>query len=204
MTSKKQKSKIKKSGNPAKRSQRTTSASRWNDTITHEVALPSGNVCLVKRPGLPELLAANIFTDDTIDLITRGIANAQLRMEGKPVLEEESDDEIINGVINSPDKIAKMFEMFDKTLVYAVVEPRVAYHKDDDGKLIPMKDRDPDVVYTDRVLEEDKIFIFQYVSGGSSDLSRFRETIGDALADLSDGQGVQAAPEHNPEGEGRL
>ena len=199
MTSKKQKSKIKKSGNPARRSQRTTSASRWNDTITHEVALPSGNVCLVKRPGLPELLAANIFTDDTIDLITRGIANAQLRMEGKPVLEEESDVEI-----NSPDKIAKMFEMFDKTLVYAVVEPRVAYHKDDEGKLIPMKDRDPDVVYTDRVLEEDKIFIFQYVSGGSSDLSRFRETIGDALADLSNGQGVQAAPEHNPQGEGRL
>lgn len=204
MTSKKQKSKNKKSGNPAKRGRRTTSASRWNDTITHEVTLPSGNVCLVKRPGLPELLAANIFTDDTIDLITRGITNAQLRMEGKPVLEEESDDEILNGVISSPDKIAKMFEMFDKTLVYAVVEPRVAYHKDDAGNIIQMKDRDPDIVYTDRVLEEDKIFIFQYVSGGSSDLTRFRETIDDALADLSNGEGVQAAPEHDSEGEGRL
>ena len=192
MTSKKQKKKG-QSGDPRK-VKRPTAANRWNANIQHELTLPSGNVCLVKRPGLLELLGADIFTDDMISLVSKEIANAKLRMEGKPIVDGNPEEEV-DEIMNDPKRVAQMFEMFDRTLVYAVVEPRVEYHKDDAGNVIPWEDRNPDAVYTDQVLDTDKTFIFQYVSGGSSDLNRFRQATGFAMADVSDGQGVQADPE---------
>lgn len=196
MASKKRK---KQHGNPAAAPQASrrsiTPASQWGKVAAFDLALPSGNVALVRRPGLVELLGAGIFPDEVLAIINKSIEDAKKRAMNQPVEPDKTPEDIVKETAEDPKKLASMYRIFDLTCAYAVVEPRVAYHMREGSdpenlEVIPEADRDPNIVYTDRIVDSDKIFIFNFVVGGSNDLSRFRKEQLAAVAAVSNGEGV--------------
>lgn len=181
-----------------------TKASQWKTKAPVQgisLELPSGNVCLA-RPVRPEAFLESGMIPDALSGM---IASAINSKKGLPPskIEEITED---------PAKMAAALELFDRALVFVVVEPQVemppicdaegctetyaggqgvhisrkhpGYHKYVDPA------RDPDILYADVVDMEDKQFIFQWAIGGSTDVSRFRDELESELAALQPGEGV--------------
>ena len=182
---------------PQPRVSHVTAAREWRRTVHMELPLPSGNVCLVRRPGLPELLSSGIFPDDALKIVQESMDTARARTSGREP--EKTEDELLEKMLEDPKQIATLWDAFDRVTVYAVVEPVVKYHLADDNTVIPFKDRMVNALYTDMIDPDDKIHIFNFVCGGTSDVNRFREEQLALMADLSDGTDVQAAAESGSE-----
>lgn len=142
-----------------------------------DLTLPSGNVCLVKRPGLPELIAQGVIPDTLMPFAQEAVKNAET---GRP--DHDANNSKIAELMSAPGGMDAMFEAMDRVSALCVIEPPVRYHKQDDGRgnwiELGEGDRDPEVLYTDEVDFDDKVFIFTYVVGGTSDLESFRKATG--------------------------
>lgn len=196
-----------KSGNPKKRS----TASTWKRNKGEELELPSGNVALVKRPGPAALLNQGIMPDTLMPIVQKAIRTGQ-------GLKPEDTSEMLN----DPAAIADMLDAMDKLLVSVVVEPKVAYHQHQviptaiaattnvdslPWRPIPDEARNgghcdecgqthlsgDDVIYSDEVEMDDKMFIFNYAVGGTRSLERFREEHGSIMGDLSTESGDEGS-----------
>jgi hypothetical protein len=204
------------SGNPATRAKQAkvkkqktaTSASAWKKNDSHAlIELPSGNVAKIRRPGIPELMAAKVLPDSITPMAQSAIDKAQ----GKPVEEAST---ILKEEDFSIDEIAEMVDAFDKIAEMVFVEPPVRFHKVEVGKRvapgkkegspdrtfsvyedIQEEDRDDDYVYTDDIDMEDKVFVFNYAVGGTPDLERFRREYGASMGGVSSGEGVEVSAE---------
>lgn len=185
-----------KSGNPAKAAKQVSSAKAWKSkTARMELELPSGEVCLVKRPGLPQLIAANVMPDMLSSLAQNAVDVGQ--NGGK--LPENLEQKIMQETMSSPDGLEKMLLGFARITSFCVVEPTVVFHQrkvdedDPDSKWedIPEEDRDEDILYTDEVDMQDQMFIFNFVVGGSSDLTDFRQKLGESVDRLELEQGAE-------------
>jgi hypothetical protein len=55
--------------------------------------------------------------------------------------------------------------------------------------------RDDELVYVDEVAEEDKMFLFQVVTGGTTDVESFREELGSTMDDIRGRQDVELPAE---------
>lgn len=189
-----------------------TSAKQWKKNTGIELELPSGNTCLVKRPGMEKLLTAGILPDNMTPIALEAIKKAE--SPGKPQdhkkkAEPDLDPEMMRKFLEEEDAVVSIFASFDKVTAMCVVQPPVAYHmrpilddagnevKDEKGKTkmeeVPLNERDEDLLYTDDIDVDDKTFIFNYVVGGSSDLEQFRHEYGDALATVSTGEDVEVS-----------
>jgi hypothetical protein len=111
------------------------------------------------------------------------------------------------------DKLLAAFDLMERVTEYVVVQPHVIrpVQRDESGNPITRqvidresgepkfskngepvteeleldeRDRDPDQVYTDMVDPTDKVYIFQYVVGGVSDLQQFRQEFSQTLGNL--------------------
>lgn len=163
------------SGSKTRAKRQVTSAKAWNGKTTdgHDLELPSGNICLVKRPGLPELLARGILPDSLTGIAKRAVD------AGKSGKQKKSTDEMMaefnQQAMSDPTMRADLFDTFDKITEFCVLEPQVAFYKDADGNIVPQEERDEDILYTDQIDFDDKVFIFYYVAGGTRDLEEFRK-----------------------------
>lgn len=179
-------SKGKSKGNPAKKE--VSSARGWKKNKGEELELPSGNVALVKRPGPQALLSKGILPDTLMPIVQQAIRS------GKGLKPQDIGDSL-----KDPDAIVSMLDAMDRLLVEVVVEPKVAYHKrlvDDIWEIIPVAERNEDeLIYTDDVDEEDKMFVFNYAVGGTRDLERFRSEQAARMGDLSNVSGNEDSPE---------
>lgn len=185
-------------------SSKVTSAKNWKKPGNHELTLPSGNVALVKRPGLEKLLMAGILPDSLTPIAMEAVASAQTGVKkpaDRKAKKGETDDgmspELMKKFLEKEGALQDIFAAFDKVTAMCVVEPKVEYHmrqvldedksprKGVDGKdvweEIPADERDEDALYTDDVDHQDKEFIFEFVSGGDPDIARFRDS-GDDVA----------------------
>lgn len=171
-------------------------ASAFKKKKTTPVELPSGNLMVLRRPGMERFLSAGYLPDKLAAVIRREIASMSPKpTKASDILEEMDENDI-----------TEMMYAMDRVAAEAAVEPHVCWHmrlvldatgnpqyeQDKDGKstkrevveVIPEEERSEDFVYTDELELEDKQFIFQYAVGGSADLSRFRAesaTVVDAL-----------------------
>lgn len=138
-----------------------------------ELELPSTdddgehNCCLVKRPGPQGLVAAGII--DGIDTLT-GIAGSHAATDPKKSVEE---------MLKDPAKLKAAMDLIDKVVVHCVVDPDVQFPPTDGSP------RDPEVTYVDDVDPEDKMFILQWVLGGTHDWEAFRRETQQSLGDLA-------------------
>jgi hypothetical protein len=145
----------------------------WKRSKGEDLELPSGNIALVKRPGMLEFIKKGIVPDTLMPTVDEAVR------KGKGLPPNQATD-----LLKDPAKLAAMEEMTDRVLCAVVVDPAVTFHKrqvegnEDEWEDIPEEDRDENLLYSDEVDLEDKMFIFQYAVGGTRDLERFREESG--------------------------
>lgn len=150
-----------------------TDAKSWKkkeEKKGYELPLPSGNVCLVTRPGPEVFLKQGGVPNGLLGIVLPLLEEAQEKGkqgDGAP-LPDEAMVELQKAITADPAKLADMFEMVDNITVQCVLEPLVSP--------APPKGtaRDPELLYVDEVDFEDKIFIFQFAVGGTADLEQFR------------------------------
>lgn len=141
---------------------------------TQYTDLPSGNTVKVRPIPITDLLAENILPD----ALTAMVQEMLSKQDGtaKPEVSQEE----VHSLMASPQKIAEMFDIFDRVAAKVVVEPDCQYHRrlvegsDTEWETIPEEERDEEVLYADDMDFDDKSFLFQFAVGGTKDLERFR------------------------------
>lgn len=175
-----------------------TSADAWvSKTVggdDEDIRLPSGNVARVRRVGPEAFLTQDLMPDTITPIVEKAI-------ESKKGLKPRQQAELVE----DPEKLGALMEMLDRTLCYAVVQPTVLMppvcaecgelnstttpqHKDesrDDYHTFEPLPRQAGVLYADRVDLEDKMFIMNFVVGGTRDLQQFRREFGAGMAGMA-------------------
>lgn len=167
-----------------------TSADQWVSKTAgddEDVRLPSGNVARVRRVGPEAFLTQGIMPDSVSPIVEKAIRS-------KKGLRPQEQAEMVK----DPKQLGALMEMLDRTLCYAVLQPEVVMppactvcgeldssqvevHHDqslsDFHRFVP-GERQPGKLYADRVDLEDKMFVLNFVVGGTRDLERFRGELG--------------------------
>lgn len=127
----------------------------------HELTVPSGQDCLVRRPGVEPLIEIGLL--DKVDGLTGLVDQKHI----KRVKGEKSVD--IDSLAKDKDSLLNVIKTVNDIIVHVVVEPEVLPVPEEGTK------RDPESVYVDDIDLNDKMFIFNYAIGGTSDLEQFRQ-----------------------------
>ena len=164
----------------------------WKRNKGEDLLLPSGNTAFVKRPGPTAFLTQGLLPDNLTPIVQEAIS------KGKGLKKEKMVE-----MTSTPEGIASMLDAMDRVLVSVVIEPKVLYHRrltvDGEGEPIlnngkevfediPEDDRDDELLYTDDVDIDDKMFVFNFAVGGTRDLERFREEHTAGMGDLYPGE----------------
>lgn len=147
-----------------------------------ELDLPSGNQCLVVRPGVQGLIKAGIL--DSLDTLT-----SIVQVDHLDANDPKSMARAVHKAAEAPEKLLEGMAIVDKTIVHVVKEPSVGFHTE-----LKAGEVAPDVFVEDVDLD-DKMFIFQFVVGGTRDLEAFRATREAVLGGLQDGAALPVSPE---------
>lgn len=165
----------------------------WGRELLIDLTVPSGALCQVKRPGIPGLIKAGVL--DSLDALT-GIVQTDHLDRVKEGKDPKVTAEEMKALARDKGRIIQALELTDKVAEYVIVQPDVVRPierdargnamLDDDGNEIALPDerRDPACVYTDMIGLEDKMYIFQFVVGGVTDLETFRKEFSETLGSL--------------------
>jgi hypothetical protein len=195
----------KSTDSPTKRSNRRTSATKmgpsdavvsaddkyaatkWGGETTVDLEVPSGQVCLARRPGLNGLLKAGVLHD--IDPLLPLVDEHVARVEGQQADAEEKMNRKILDIFKDEKKFATIQHMLDRMLCYVVIKPQILHTPDD------ITQRQPDKIYADMIDLEDKLFILDWSLGGAEDVAQFREKFQAALGNLASLERNESATE---------
>lgn len=136
-----------------------------------DLVVPSGALCRVKRPGPMGLIKMGLL--DSLDSLTSLVQTEHFdRAEGRAKL---SDADAIRDFAANSEKVQAGFELIDKITCGVVIEPEISpIPLDAEGHPLPREEWDPNLTYVDSVELHDKIYIMQFVVGGTPDLESFR------------------------------
>jgi hypothetical protein len=164
-------------------------ATAWGVEQFVDLMVPSGQMCQVRRPGTEGLMRMGLL-DKTKGLMALVDTKHIKRVKGS-VDQKAVSEKVAQEISNNPEKINELMSTIDKIVKYVVIQPELAlpFKISPSGEEIALLDseREQGVIYTDFISLEDRMFLFQYAVGGSSDLERFRGEFGESLASLSDG-----------------
>lgn len=193
-----------KSGNPAKAAQeaealRISQVGDFKKRIGGIIELPSGFMVKVKNPGgLRAFLNTGLIPNSLMGIIQKGLDKGS----GKGIAAEIVKD----GKIDS-EMLTDMMQMMDGIACKVIVEPRIypTLTENDllewnDNHLDDRKDsveelRQDDRLYADELPDDDKMFLFQWISGGTRDLETFRKQHAAGVDALSASTGDAPTPE---------
>lgn len=147
-------------GNYYSQSQFAPTAWGCGDAGPEALTMPSGQRVLVRRIGMSALMKRGLIPD--LDYLGKLVGSEVIPQEGNA----RSDVDVKS---MDSDKLAELIDVMDRVVVETVVEPKVAMTPNDSTK------REANVVYTDLIDQEDKVFLFNFTLGGTRDLERFRE-----------------------------
>lgn len=157
-----------------------TTASAWRKQTTEGTPLvvPSGNTCLVRPSSGLDMFVRNGSIPNSLMPIVQEAIN-----KGRPPKTEDLSIE------NNPNLLADILELTDTACIFMVMEPIVKpVPRDDEGEVIPHSRREKgDYLYVDDIDFEDKMFIFNWAVGGTSDLEKFREELGAGMEPVPGG-----------------
>ena len=152
-----------KSGNPATRAAQAKATSSIADIKSKKyttLELPSGITIKVRNPGgMSAFMTNGTIPNSLMGVIQKSVA-AGTTPSAEEILPEGGVDQKF---------IIELSGMLNNILVMCAVEPVVQPVPEDEA------DRDDELLYADEFPEEDKMFIFQWVSGGTKDLESFRQ-----------------------------
>lgn len=162
------------------------------------IQLPSGLVARMKRVDLQMLVLQGNVHNPLMEIVGEALEKGKKADIASMVGVE--DDKLDLDTIND------MFEMVNHIVTECMVDPKVypeptveeleAYNEEnsDDPLDDPIQLREPELLYVNEIDAEDKMFIFQWSIGGTTDVAQFREEAGaslDAVA-KSEGGGAKA------------
>ena len=151
-----------------------------------DLEVPSGQMCLVKRPGVEGLLREGVLRD--IDSFTALVNTEHIEKKGKKAGKPADSTQAVAKLMQDPEKVANMMHTIDRVITHVVIKPRVEMTPNDPTR------RKKDIVYADQIDINDKMFIFNFVVGGSRDIERFLEERDSALGNLDVGEAVEDSP----------
>lgn len=173
-----------------------TSAKEWKAKAQegYELAVPSGNVALVRPVGMQAFLDKGLIPNSL-----REIAMEAIKGKKAPKLKMDDLDE---------EQIVNMMSLFDSVTVHCVIQPEVVpvplwqnMDPDDDyyteneellGRPVPYKRREEvDALWVDDVDIQDKMFIFQFACGGTRSVEQFREEYERSMERISGGEDLE-------------
>jgi len=138
---------------------RVSAVGDFKQRLGGTIELPSGFVVKVRNPGgLRVFMESGTIPNSLMSIVQESLD------KGKKLTEQD----LMNDGELDPQMIKDMMELNDQVAMKVLVEPKV--HP------IPEKeeDRNEDLLYVDELPEEDKLFLFQWVTGGTRNLERFR------------------------------
>lgn len=148
-------------------------ATHWGSGV-EDLLLPSGQLCLVQRPGIQGLMAAGLLneTDSLTALVSAG---NKARTRKAPTIKAED-------IATDPKAMADILALMDRVVCYVVLKPKI--------ELTPANpsDMEAGVIYVSSVDLDDKMFLFNYAVGGTRDLERFRKEHAAVVGSVDDGE----------------
>lgn len=169
------------SRNPAKK---PTSVSSWKKTAEVPILeLPSGNFIRVKKVGLQALMSTGMLPNSLMSFAQKAVDKGKGQAAQGP-----TEDELMS-LMGNPEKVAEIGKFMDSLLCHVATEPEVNPIPDEGVE------RDPGLLYVDEVDEEDKMFIFQVVTGGTTDIEAFRIETGSTMAAIRGREDVELPSE---------
>lgn len=174
------------SGNPAKRAAdeaqksevQVSTAKSFKQKKGQVIELPSGNVVRAQRAGLQSFLLKGNVPNGLMTIVSESLEKGKTMDVSKMVGEEGQVD---------MDMVKEMYEVTNALVIACMIEPKVepvptdedleVYNaKHPDAVLEDVNDlRDDELLYVDELDDEDKMFLFQWCSGGTDDVATFRE-----------------------------
>jgi hypothetical protein len=161
----------------------------WGGDKYQDVEVPSGQVCLIQRLDMQALMEAGVLT--RIDALTVLVDNKHVSRKAKGGKNSKKSQEMQNDltmkqIMNDPEKFKEVLEVVDRVIMAVVIAPKLHEVPEDND------DRKPDLVYIDTVDLTDKMFLLQYVMGGTSGIARFRGELQQYADDLADVDTVES------------
>lgn len=148
-----------------------------------DVTVPSGQTCLVRRPGMEGLMKAGVLHN--VDSLSQVVNEKHLkRVAGKA---EEAPDIDMSSLMKDDEGMAEVLNVVDKVICYVVVKPEVHRTPDDSTR------RQPGVVYADMIDLVDKMALFNFAVGGTREMESFRGGLLDVVGGLEAGEGVHVS-----------
>lgn len=192
-----------RSGNPAKKAaaakkKAASSASDFKKRKAGQfLALPSGLTVRAKRVELQTFILQGNVPNPLMEIVSEALEKGNQTDLKRMVGDAEGKVDI--------EAVREMYGMVDSVVMACVIEPKVhplptrddlsVWNEEhpDEIYLDPDDLRSDDRVYIDEVEDEDKMFLFQWSSGGTEDVARFREEARADMATLAEIQGAGAA-----------
>lgn len=183
----------------------------WGKPQSFEFTTPSGQVCLMRRLEVEDLVElgtlsdvdrlTNLVNDDHIQP-TKGRGQPQDRLPKKLTAAqvEKQHAAMMQNIISNKEDFRLLSWVMDGIVCSAVMEPHLvtAYlGARDDATRIPVEGRHPGLIYADSVPFNDRMAIMNTALGGLEDLARFREGSEQGVGDL-EGQPGDAMPSERP------
>lgn len=165
-----------------------TNANAWRQANNQgtELKLPSGNTCLVRKAmGLQVFLRDGQIPNALMELVEKATS------KGKPPSGQKTEELSAEDLLKNPKNLQSIIELCDNVCVEVLMEPKVLpVPRDEEGKDLPMPHRETtnDFLWVDEVDFEDKMFIFNWAVGGTSNWEKFRGELSEHVGDVSGGQ----------------
>lgn len=159
----------------------------WGREHTCDLTVPSGQLCEVRRPGITGLIKAGLL--DSLDALTGLVQTEHIdRVEPSPDGEKRKIELAdMADLMKDPQRLEVAMKLVERVVCYVVVQPRLALPPEEGAE------REQGVVYVDSVDIEDQFFIFNFVLGGTEDLTAFRAEFGANVAGLEAFANVQSS-----------
>lgn len=148
-----------------------------------DLTVPSGQLCLVRRPGIQGLMTAGVLHD--IDSLSALVDQKHVKKNAKG----QSGQLNMGSLLKDQKAIDGMLHTVDRVVCHCVLKPEIQMTPNDVTR------RQTGVIYADMIDITDKMFIFQFVVGGTRDLESFRGQLNQSVAGLEAVPGVPATPE---------
>lgn len=163
------------------------------------IELPSGLVVVARRVSLTSFLQRGEVPNALMDIVQEALQKGQ-NVDPASVIGVDGDDQTVD-----LEMVNDMFEMVNDIVKEMVVEPKI--HPlpevlDEDNELVenPTPEeveeaKDDDLLYIDELDEDDKMFLFQWATGGTADIANFREEASASLDALAQSKKLQQRPQ---------
>jgi hypothetical protein len=160
------------------------------------ITCPSGNEVEAKRVGMQGVVEAGVLgeADSLMEFVDKRHIKRVRGGKGP-----DRDELNMETILEDPEQLGRIMMMVDRMIPIIVMEPACALHFEDlenvpagepTTRRIPTEKRDPDLVYTDQIGFEDKMYVFNWSVGGTADATRFREESSRAVATVGDVEDV--------------